>query len=343
MRGPVSKNVLTRRRFIAVTAMAAAGVMTAAHGAPPAPVTWRGRAMGAETSITLYPADLRQGRELLAHCRNTIGRLESELSLYQPDSALCRLNHEGALEGAPDALLQVLGIAREIHDLTGGAFDVSVQPLWRLYADHFLKSDANPEGPAAADISAARARVDANAIEIRGRTIRLKRPHMSLTLNGIAQGYITDQVAGLLRDAGMRHVLLDLGEFRALGPHPDGRPWRIGLRDPGVAWRLMDAVPLSQGAIATSGGYGTVFDAAGRFHHLFDPETGGPARHYLSLSIQGPDAARADALSTGLSALPPERAGAVLHALGVQWGGWFVLQDGEVRRHNWPPVQGTSL
>ena len=317
--------------------------MTAAHGAPPAPVIWRGRAMGAEAAITLYAADRRHGQELLALCQSVIAGLESELSLYQPDSALCRLNRAGILALAPDALLHVLRIAREIHDLTGGAFDVSVQPLWRLYAEHFRKPDASPEGPSAAEIAAARAHVDARAIEIRERTIILKRPQMSLTLNGIAQGYITDRVADALRRAGMRHVLLDLGEFRALGPHPDGRPWRIGLRDPGAVWRLMGRVPLRQGAIATSGGYGTVFDATGRFHHLFDPVTGRPARHYRSLSIAGPDAARADALSTGLSALPPQKALAVLEGLGAEWGGSFVLQDGGGLRQNWPPASGTSL
>lgn len=337
------RNTFTRRRFIAVTAVAAAGVMTAAHGAPPAPVTWRGRAMGAEAAITLYHPYRERAEALLAQCRLTIESLESALSLYQPDSALTRLNRAGVLESAPDALLDVLRISQEIHDLTSGAFDVSVQPLWRLYTEHFGKPGANADGPSRAEIAAARALVDAGAIEIRGRTIMLKRPQMSLTLNGIAQGYITDRVADALRHAGMRHVLLDLGEFRALGPHPDGRPWRIGLRDPGAVWRFMDTVPLGQGAIATSGGYGTVFDGAGRFHHLFDPETGRPARYYRSLSIAGPDAARADALSTGLSALPLQKTMRVLRELGADWGGYFVLQDGGVFRQNWPPASGARL
>lgn len=328
---------LTRRRFVAISAMLAAGAnISPARGAGLRPVIWRGRAMGADASITLYHPDPGAAEALLAHCRDAITRLEAQLSLYQPQSALCRLNRNGMLDDAPDTLLEVLNLAADMHRRTGGAFDITVQPLWRLYAGHFARPDADPLGPSPADIAAARALVDARALSIEGHKLSFMRPGMSVTLNGVAQGYVTDQVAHLLRAAGMRHVLLDLGEFRALGPHASGRPWRIGLRDPVAPWRLIHRVALRQGAIATSGGYGTQFDARGQFHHLFDPATGLPARHYRSLSITGPDAARADALSTGLSALPLGRAQAVLNALGPNWGGYFITHDGAAHRYNWP-------
>lgn len=328
---------LTRRRFVAISAMlAAGGGSSPARGAGLRPVTWRGRAMGTDASITLYHPNRKAAETLIAQCRDAITGLEGQLSLYQPQSALCRLNRDAMLEDAPDALLEVLHLAADTHRRTGGAFDITVQPLWRLYAGHFARPDADPLGPAQADIAAAQALADARALSIEGRKVSFLRPGMSASLNGVAQGYITDQVAHLLRAAGMRHVLLDLGEFRATGPHPSGRAWRIGLRDPLAPWRLAHRVELRQGALATSGGYGTQFDASGQFHHLLDPATGLPARHYRSLSICGPDAARADALSTGLSALPLGRAQAVLNALGPEWGGYFITQDGATHRYNWP-------
>lgn len=328
---------LTRRRFISITAMlAAGGFMPSASRAALQPVVWRGRAMGADAAITLFHPDHRIAGELLTRCQALAASLENQLSLYKEYSALCRLNRDGALDAAPGALLDILHMASDIHLSTQGAFDVTVQPLWKLYSGHFAQPNADPSGPPDREIAAARECVDARAIHIQEDKIRFTRPGMAVTLNGIAQGYITDQVAALLHAAGMENVLLDLGEFRALGPHPTGRAWQIGIRDPQASWRMMDRVPLRQGAIATSGGYGTQFDASGRFHHLFDPASGQPAQHYRSLTIHGPDAARADALSTGLSALPLPQAKKMLDRLGPDWGGYFVTNDGGVHRHHWP-------
>jgi len=328
---------LTRRRFISITAMlAAGGFMPCASRAALQPVVWRGRAMGADAAITLYHPDHRIAGELLTRCQALAASLENQLSLYKEHSALCRLNRDGALDAAPGALLDILRMASDIHLSTQGAFDVTVQPLWKLYSDHFAQPNADPSGPPDREIAAARECADARAIHIQEDKIRFTRPGMAVTLNGIAQGYITDQVAALLHAAGMENVLLDLGEFRALGPHPTGQAWQIGIRDPRASWRMMDRVPLRQGAIATSGGYGMQFDASGRFHHLFDPASGQPARHYRSLTIHGPDAARADALSTGLSALPLPQAKKILDRLGPDWGGYFVTNDGGVHRHHWP-------
>lgn len=334
---------VTRRRFIGITAMmAAGGFMPSARGAVLQPVIWRGRAMGADATITLYHSQREIADALLARCRHTISHLENQLSLHQPGSALCRLNRDGMLDNAPDALLDILRLAADINQSTDGSFDVTVQPLWQLYSSHFAQAGADPEGPSQADITAARSHVDARAIIIQGNRINFAKPGMAITLNGIAQGYITDQVAQLLHAAGMDNVLLDLGEFRALGPSPSGRAWRVGIRDPRAPWQLMDRVALHQGAIATSGGYGTQFDPSGRFHHLFDPAIGRSAQYYHSVSIYGPDAARADALSTGLSAQPLDKAMAVLRELGPDWGGVFAGQNGSVFRHNWPGQGATD-
>jgi thiamine biosynthesis lipoprotein len=130
---------------------------------------------------------------------------------------------------------------------------------------------------------------------------------MAVTLNGIAQGYITDRVTDLLKDAGLKSVLVELGETRATGVHPDGRPWRIGIRNPEVPESLSRVIELSDAAIATSAGMGTAFEDTGRHHHLFDPGSGLSAAHYLSVSVRAATATAADALSTTLSALHPER------------------------------------
>jgi FAD:protein FMN transferase len=155
---------------------------------------------------------------------------------------------------------------------------------------------------------------------------------MGVTLNGIAQGYITDRVAALLRAHGIGHTLVDMGETRALDGHPAGRPWSVGIKDPRAESGILRILPLEDQAIATSGGYGTQFDDAGRFNHIFDPMTGGCATRYLSVSVVAPMATTADALSTALSLLPLGRAEAVLRDSRAT-AAWFVLADGSMVEH----------
>ena len=142
---------------------------------------------------------------------------------------------------------------------------------------------------------------------------------MAVTLNGIAQGYITDRIVELLRRAGVTQTLVDLGETRAIGGHPAGRPWQAALEDPEAPGRVWGEVNLVDRALATSGDGGFVFDAAGRFTHLLDPRTGGSPRRHRAVSVVAPDATLADALSTAFSLMPEEDVAATLRQLpGVE-------------------------
>ena len=302
----------TRRRFIAIAA-AAAGLPFAAlradAGTPP-PHRWSGIALGAAAEIVLHDPDGARARRLVARCVAEIDRLEDVFSLYRPESALCRLNRTGRLTAPPLELVALLAEARFFSERSEGAFDITVQPLWRLYAAHFARPGAHASGPAEAEIERARALVDYRAVEIEAAELRFARPGMAVTLNGIAQGYITDRVAALLRDAGMAQVLLDIGECRALGRHPDGRPWRVGLRRAAQPETVARTVALADRAVATSAGIASPFDSSGRHHHLFDPATGRPARMEGQVSVIAPSATMADALSTALAVSPPARAAA---------------------------------
>jgi thiamine biosynthesis lipoprotein len=160
---------------------------------------------------------------------------------------------------------------------------------------------------------------------------------MAVTLNSIAQGYITDRVAELLRARGWTDVLINLGELRGLGSHSDGRPWTIGLPDPRRAHALIAEIPLGQRAAATSAGSGTAFDWAGRYHHLFVPRTGRCGTTYSAVTVFAERATVADALSTALSVMPREEAPAVLRRFpGVD--AWVVEADGRLERLDTEPA-----
>ena len=326
---------VSRRRAITIFGAAAGGaLLPGAAGARAAPLReWYGAALGAQARIVLAHPDEAAARRLFDSCAGEIERLEAEFSLHRPDSALSRLNRDGALEAPGLDMVRVLGAARRFSALTGGAFDVTVQPLWLLYADHFFRHPGDAAGPPEEDVAAARALADYRALEVSPGRAALTRKGMAVTLNGIAQGYVTDRVADLLRDGGIDNVLVDLGEARAVGRHPEGRPWAIGLADPRDPARYGPVVELANRALATSGGYGTRFSADGRHHHLFAPASGRSANHHLSVSVVADDATTADALSTALFVAPPsvaERIARDMPRIAV----YLTAADGKLRRLN---------
>ncbi len=300
--------MITRRRCLTLVAAASAAYFGRSDGAlasqPLSPYRWRGTALGAAASLTIYHPDGAAARRLVEMAQAEIERLEAVFSLYRPESAIARLNRLGRLDAPPMDLVVLLARARHWADVTQGAFDPTVQPLWQLFARHFATTDAAPNGPDEAAIEAARRLVDYRALRVDPEFVAMDRPGMAITLNGIAQGYITDRVADLLRAEGLDHVLIDLGELRALGARPNGEAWRVGLQDPRRPDAVFDQLAISGQAVATSAAQGTVFDGQGRLHHLFDPKSGRPSEGLLSATVVAERATDADALSTALVADP---------------------------------------
>lgn len=297
---------LTRRRFIRIAVGGAA--VAALAGMPAARESirlsrWKGVVLGAEAEMVLPAADA--GR-MIALALAEVGRLERIFSLYRDDSALVRLNRQGILESPPIELVELLARAQAVSAASRGAFDVTVQPLWEAFATHFSHSQADPAGPPHAVLADALARVDWRAVDISPARIRFAKPGMALTLNGIAQGYITDRVAERFRAEGFGNVLLSLGETRALGGHPQGRPWQVATGEG------EEAVLLVDGAIAVSAASGTPFTPDATANHLFDPRNGKPAGAFAWVSVEAPTATEADAWSTAFSLMPEERIRATL-------------------------------
>lgn len=335
----------TRRRFLTIAATCAAlgplaSARALASGRPaadlPEPVTWRGVALGALASMTLVHPDREHARALLARSLDELARLEAIFSLYRPDSALARLNRSGELAAPATELVELLSFGLELARRTDGAFDPTVQPLFALYIDHFRQPDADPAGPSREAIARSLAAVGHRHVELDAGRIRLRQAGAAVTLNGIAQGYITDRIAATLRAGGLDDILLDLGEGRASGRRPDGTPWRVAVADPADPSRTLVDVPLGSEAgmhpaLATSGGYGTRFGTDPRIHHLLDPRTGHSANHHASVSVAAPNATLADGLATALAILPPARARAVL-ANYPTVDAWFIDGAGRVTR-----------
>ncbi len=280
---------LTRSRFLTLTACAALPLRAGA-----AVTTWRGTALGADAAIWLDHPD---APAILDMALAEIGRLEGIFSLYRAGSALSVLNRDGRIDAPPFELLQCLALSARVHAASGGLFDPTVQPLWQLYAARF----ADGLAPTAAEIAGVQARIGLGRVRFDSSAVVLE-PGMALTLNGVAQGFIADKVADLLAGQGLTDILIDTGEFRALGGRPGGGGWPVALQGGGE-------VSLRTRALATSAPLGTVFDAAGRVGHILNPVTGRPASAaWQMVSISAPTAGLADALSTA-ACLMADRAG----------------------------------
>jgi FAD:protein FMN transferase len=300
---------LTRRRMIAIVATAAGSAFLTGGRTVRAgdPVRWHGSALGAQVSIEIYHPDRPEALRLVDRCVLDVRRLERQFSLYQADSDICTLNRTGILV-SPDAdMVALLRASLLFADLTNGAFDPTVQPLWQLYADHFSSDRPDPEGPSTEKLTEALAKVGCAGLLVSENRIALTRRGAAITLNGIAQGYATDHVVTNLRRAGLSTTLVDMGEIRAIGARLDGTPWRVGLADPDRPGVLTETVDLVDRAVATSAGAGFRFDSRGRFTHLFDPSTGRSPSLYRTVSVIAPTATEADALSTAFSLMPMSR------------------------------------
>ncbi|WP_298252925.1 FAD:protein FMN transferase [Bradyrhizobium sp.] len=305
---------ISRRRFVRISAAAAGfGLVPAGtHArAGAAPLIWRGTMLGAVATMEIYHEDRAQAERLISAACAEARRLERLFSLYLEDSALVELNRTGILVDPAVEMVELLSISQHYAKLTDGLFDLTVQPLWDLYAGHFSQEDPDPAGPTPATIQAALASVGCGRLSIGRDRIAMPRG-MAVTLNGIAQGYVTDKVVDLLRAQGVGHSLVDMGETRAIGSRPDGRPWEVGVADPDVVRRTQTVLPIIDRAVSTSGAYGFEFDPAGRFNHLFDPRTGGCADRYRSVTTVSRNATAADALSTAFSLMPEDQIRALL-------------------------------
>jgi thiamine biosynthesis lipoprotein len=289
----------TRRRFLQLTAATSAAALCGIRGASAAQHThvWQGSALGADATITLGGLEANQAEALFEESLGAISELESQFSLYREDSALSRLNAGGRLENPAPEFIELLDVSKQISGATSGAFDPTVQPFWRLH----ISGRGGAE-----EIAAAKTLVDFRNVEWSAERVAFAQEGMAMTLNGIAQGFITDKIAGHLRAKGLTSVLVNLGEYRAIGAHPELRPWQVGIQDPKIANGLVGIVELQDEAVATSGAYGGRIGPHTETNHLFDPRSGQSADRYLSVSVVHPSATIADGLSTAFSFLSEE-------------------------------------
>jgi thiamine biosynthesis lipoprotein len=308
------ENMMRRRTFIAASIGAVAGavgaVVVGATGREGDLHTGAALAFGTTVSVSVVHPDARQAELAIEDAFHEVRRVDGLMSVHRESSQVFRLNRDGVLDRPDPHLLAVLAHARGLSQLTNGAFDITVQPLWCSFRDAALAGSL----PAAANKRAAMARMDWERVEADAARVRFTRPGMAITLNGLAQGYAADLALAAVRARGVRHALLDTGEFIGAGSRDGQRPWVLGVPDPRQLDRMAAALPLRGRSAATSGDYASAFTPDLVHHHILDPATGDSPQDLASVTVLAPTGIEADGLSTAFMVLGACRA----HALAAR-------------------------
>lgn len=322
---------MMQRRQLLFAGLGLAGAAMA-KASPAEPLHWRQRAMlGLGTTLTLRAAhaDVAQADAALDAAVAAIHRVEAAMSLYRPDSELVRLNHQGFLDRPSAELLAVLRKAQRVSRLSQGRFDLSVQPLWSLHA----QAQRENRLPTADEIHAAQRCVGWQQVAVSAQRVRLRRPGMALTCNGIAQGYAADLAREALSRHGVAHALINTGEYASLGHSERGDAWTFGIEDPHDEQRILAALRSDGRAVATSADNRSAFTADHRHHHIFDPATGDSPPELSSVTVLAPSAMLADALTKVMFVAGPHQIPrlALAWRVGVLWvdkaGRWQSTPD----------------
>ena len=252
-----------------------------------------------------------------------VARLEGALSNWREGSEITRLNLEAAgvaFRCSPD-LFGAVRAALRWAEATGGAFDPTVEPLVRALG---LRDPAGrlPEGPprdmaggpvggtgvgggpVEAPVGWRHVRVDEAS-----RSVAFDAPGVGLDLGGIGKGFALDAAARVLRRVGFRDALLDFGgQVLAAGSAPAGSPWPVGIAAPGRRSEAAFWIAVRDRSVSTSGNDERAIDGpAGPIGHILDPARRAPALYEGEVTVVAREATMADALSTGLFVMGPDR------------------------------------
>ncbi len=289
---------------------------------PPASV-WRiaGPTMGTTYSITISDPENRLTREpdlpsISAKAEQILADINRTMSTYDPKSEISTFNASTSTEAMTVSadFARVVHRAKEIHQASQGAFDITVSPLVDLWG--FGHKGERTAPPSDDEVTRVLEGVGSQKLEVTldPPTLRKSIESLCINLNAIAPGHAADRLGKLLDELGYQHYLIDVGgEFLARGLSDSGKPWRIAIERPERSalpkQTIQRVLTIADRAVATSGDYRQYFEHEGKFYsHTIDPKTGKPVNHSLaSATVIAKDAMSADGWATAVMVLGPER------------------------------------
>jgi FAD:protein FMN transferase len=304
------------------------------------PLIIAGPTMGTTYRVKVVDADDADPASLRTEIETILADVDRRLSTYRQDSEISHFNRAavGKWFNVSPATAKIVAAAKEFNHHSGGALDITVGPLVRLW--HFgpdtlasAKSPVDITPPTEAELRTARALVGDDKLEVRLNPPAMRKQVVGLEidLSSIGEGHAIDLISSAISKRAHKNFLIELGgEIRTSGNGPRRKPWRIAVQRPDDSRsRAQQMIELPNAAVATSGDYHRYFEHNGRrYSHIIDPTTGRPIEHKLAaVTVAAEDALTADVWDTALLVLGPERGydAAVEHDVAAL----FIARDGD--------------
>ncbi len=259
-----------------------------------------------------------------------LAEVDEQMSSYRDDSLIERFNRApaGTCMTMPAAVLELVAFGDTLARQSGGAFDLTLEPLLDLWG--FGSRSRSEQVPSSEAIAEARQRTGHAHLRIDGEQL-CKDIDLQVDFNSIAAGHAVDRIAAWLEQQGVSSYLVEAtGELKARGRKPDGAAWRVAVEEPRDDQRLAQKVLELDGlGISTSGDYRNYFEENGqRYSHTLDPRSGRPIAHRLAaVTVVHQQVLQADGLSTLLMVLGPDEG--LAHAEREGIAALFVTREGD--------------
>lgn len=267
--------------------------------------------------VVVY-AEETKAQEAIEAAYSRMEEIERIATTWDSEGEAFRLNETGYLENASEELIELLELSIEYNKITGGSFDITVQPLlnlWQYDAEAETQFWELDEATQLDRVAETMLVTGSDRIHIQGRSVRLDEGTL-ITLGGIAKGYAGDEALETLVDMGIKHALVDAGgDIKTLGSLPDREPWGIALVNPDDTTQLLAAFNVAGMSVTTSGNYERYFNPEKTVHHILNPHTGFSATDCISVTIIAECGARADALATSVFVMGPVEGLALVESL----------------------------
>jgi thiamine biosynthesis lipoprotein len=237
--------------------------------------SFRFRAMGSPCELQLWGESRSAVAPVADACGREIERLERKFSRYRNDSLATRINRSAGDSTGVEVDSETAGLidlAATAHRESSGRFDPTSGVLRRVWN---FRSGRLPTPDAVQEVLAL---VGWSKLRWESPRIVLPTQGMELDFGGFVKEYAADRAAELCRERGLTSGIIDLGgDLAVVGPHPNGQPWFVGIRNPRKPSVAMARIALRSGGLATSGDYERFMIVNGkRYSHLLDPRTGEP-------------------------------------------------------------------
>ena len=269
-------------------------------------------------------------KKVVAEIHGLLTDLNLIFSTYEKESELSLVNQMGPEKNMMISydLKYVLELSKTIHNLTDGAFDITIGPLVNAWG---FGPDGVRRKPRQKEIESLRNRLGMEKFSIDEKGVLTKViQELYLDLSAVAKGYAVDRVIQYLRQNGFTSAMVEIGgEVRTIGKKKEQKPWLIGIESPSElkGKSIHKVVALIDKAMATSGSYRN-FRKYGQevFTHTINPVSGKPTNHPLiSVSVISEDCATADALATALMVMGPVKGSDFVEKEGIL--AYFLIKE----------------